>query len=103
MTNIPMRDNCYVISSSKEQMEKLMKEAEVVQPKGVINGLRHMTRTPKYQKLRLLMEMEKLGYDTSLFREELKDEPPIPAASMVTFQEENKKHKKKKLKKSFQK
>ena len=95
MTNIPIRDNCYVISSSKEHIEKLMKEAELVKPKGVINGLRHLTRTPKYQKLRLLMELEKLGCDTSLFRKEIMDEPSIPKESMIAFENENKKHKKK--------
>lgn len=63
---IEIRDNRYVISPRNEEIEALLKKAEEVEPKGVINGLHHLTPTPVYRMLKLMKELKELGYDFSV-------------------------------------
>ncbi len=88
MNTLVKRDNRYVISSREEQIKKMMEEAENVQPKGVVKGLRHLTPTPLYMRLKLLKRLEDLGYKI-----------PIPESSSQKTEnplQKKKKHKKKK-------
>ena len=92
---IKKRDGRYVISPRENKIEEMVENVKDVQPKGVVNGLRHLTRTPAYQRLRLLKELEELGYE-------------IPTADATKSVEDfvlqtEKKHKKKKKNKDKKK
>ena len=89
---IEIRDNRYVISPRNEEMEALLKKAEEVEPKGVINGLHHLTPTPVYRMLKLMKELKDLGYDFSVQQPQV-SEQPIPQA--VKKHKHKKKNKKK--------
>lgn len=89
---ITIRDNRYVISPRNEEVEALIKKVEEIKPKGVINGLHHLTPTPIYQMLKLMKELKELGYDFSV-QQPLVAEQPTPQS--VKKHKHKKKDKKK--------
>lgn len=60
---IETRNNRYVIRSREEQLKKMIQKTEVTKPYSRKNGLIKLTRTPGYERLRLLQKLKDLEYE----------------------------------------
>lgn len=101
---IKIRDNRYVISPRNKEVEALIKKVEEIEPKGVVNGLHHLTPTPVYRMLKLMKELKELGYDFSVQQPQVAEQPtPQTVKKHKHKKKDKKKHHKYKDKKGAKK